>query len=246
MRSAISAGAAAAVLVAAGIWLVRASSPEAPPAATPTAAATRREDAAPARAARTAAPAAPAAPSPGRAPAPSPGLTEDLASADPKIRRAAVSEVARAGNPDVGVLLAASRDVDVDVSMAATAALARLYAEGKVPVAEMAERATDRSRNHRLRAASLDAFGAVPSPEAATLLAGLIASGDELERRTAAALLVLQDAELAIPALIGALADPDAYVRGQALDSLRVRARGRDFAYDVAAWRAWWSATSRP
>jgi len=62
---------------------------------------------------------------------------------------------------------------------------------------------------------------------------------------SAAILLVHQDPELAMPALIGALADTDELVRSNALDSLRARSRGRDFGTDAAAWRAWWQARPR-
>jgi hypothetical protein len=45
-----------------------------------------------------------------------------------------------------------------------------------------------------------------------------------------------------VPALIGALADPDEVVRGNAHDSLHAFARGRDFGLDTAAWQRWWQS----
>lgn len=188
---------------------------------------------------------APAAPAMPRRAEPAPGLLQDLGAADPKIRRAAVDEIIKSSDPDPKLLLAASKDSNLDVSFAATNGLAKLYADGQVPVAEMMARAIDHSSNLRVRSASLNAFGAVPSPEAAELLVRLVTGGDELERRTAAALLGNQDLELAVPALIRALGDSDEYVRGNALESLRRRSRGRDFGIDAGAWQAWWQSRSR-
>jgi len=56
---------------------------------------------------------------------------------------------------------------------------------------------------------------------------------------------VHQDPEVAVPALIDALADADEVVRANALEALRGRARGRDFGSDAGAWRAWWQSRSR-
>ena len=52
----------------------------------------------------------------------------------------------------------------------------------------------------------------------------------------------MQSADVAVPALIGALADADDYVRGNALESLKRLARGRDYGTDANAWRSWWQS----
>ncbi|MEO8703955.1 MAG: HEAT repeat domain-containing protein [Kofleriaceae bacterium] len=171
------------------------------------------------------------------------GLAADLAAADPKIRRAAVREVAR--DPDPAVMLVASRDADPEVAGVAMQALATLYANGQVPVHELIARAVDHSIPDRVRSRALDALGAVDNAEAAAVLVDLMGRGDVLERRTAAAGLARHDPELAVPALIRALGDADDYVRAAAVDSLKARSRGRDFGSDAAAWQAWWQSRSR-
>jgi HEAT repeat protein len=173
-----------------------------------------------------------------------PGLAQDLRDQDPKIRRAAMREAARAGD-DPQIFLGASRDPDREVAIVATEALAKLHANGELPAAELIARATDRSLDERVRASALNGFGVVASPDAARSLVELVHRGDMLERRSAAILLVHQDPELAIPALIDALGDADEVVRGNAQESLRGRARGRDFGSDAGAWRSWWQSRSR-
>jgi len=169
-----------------------------------------------------------------------PGLAADLADPDPRVRRAAVREAARDGDP--AALLAASRDRDLEVGVVATEALGKLHAQGAVPVDELIARATDRTLDEKVRVSALNGLGLVPSPDAARLLVDLAARGDTTERRSAAILLVHQDPEVAIPGLIAALADADEVVRGNALDALRARSRGRDFGSDAGAWQAWWQA----
>ena len=88
----------------------------------------------------------------------------------------------------------------------------------------------------------MNGIGLVASPDGATLLADLIAHGNEIDRRSAAILLVHQDPMTAVPALIGALADTDDVVRGNAHASLHAFARGRDFGQDAAAWQRWWQS----
>jgi hypothetical protein len=101
---------AAAGLVGFGVWLGRSSSSaKAEPTARPASQATEAVAVAvePAPRART--------PQPVLArsrPAP-PGLAADLAAADPKIRRAAVRELAQSDDADPAALLAASRDGDL-------------------------------------------------------------------------------------------------------------------------------------
>jgi HEAT repeat protein len=176
---------------------------------------------------------------------PVPGLAEDLRDADPKVRAAAVREAATDANPDPAIFLAASRDTDRNVAVMATETLGKLHANGQVPVEEMIARATDRSLDERVRTSAINGLGLVPSAEAAKTLVELAQRGDTLERRSAAILLVHQDAAIAVPVLIEALADSDEVVRGNALEALRSRARGRDFGTDAAAWRTWWQSRSR-
>jgi HEAT repeat protein len=240
---------AAAAVLAAGVWLGRSTS--APPAGAPASGApgagpaggggpvaqaprlpARTPGASPSLARRQAAPA-------------DPGLTADLEDPDPKVRRAAIREVAADRDADPALLLAASRDPDLQVGVTATEALGKLHAEGQLPVLELVARATDRKLDERVRVSALNGLGQVPSPEAAALLVELSSRGDLGERRTAAILLSHQEPAAAIPALIALLGDADEYVRANALESLRARSRGRDFGTDAGAWRAWWDARSR-
>jgi HEAT repeat protein len=173
-----------------------------------------------------------------------PGLEQDLRDTDPKVRRAAVREAARDGG-DPQIFLAASRDPDREVAIVATEALAKAHARGEVPASELIARVTDRSVDERVRVSAINGLGLVESPEAARTLAELVHRGDMLEKRSAAILLVHQDPDIAVPALIDALADADEVVRANALEALRGKARGRDFGVDAGAWRAWWQARSR-
>lgn len=238
---AILLGLGTAALLGGGLWLGQSSSTtagsSAPPAAEIRSAAITVPAPAP-RAAR--------APSlPVRTPVATPGLAADLTATDPKVRRAAVREAA--GDPDLdpALLLVASRDPDLEVGITATIALGKRYAEGDVPVAEMIARATDRGLHDRVRVSALNAIGLVASAEGAALLVDLVARGSTTDRASAAILLVHQDPELAIPALIGALGDSEEQVRANALESLRARSRGRDFGTDPASWRAWWQGRPR-
>jgi HEAT repeat protein len=169
-----------------------------------------------------------------------PGLAEDLKDPDPKVRRAAAREAT-----DATALLAASRDPDREVAITATEALGKLHARGDVPVDEMIARATDRSLDERVRVSALNGLGLVASADAAKTLVELVRRGDTVEKRSAAILLVHQDPDVAIPALIDALADADEVVRANALEALKARARGRDFGSDSNAWRSWWQSRSR-
>ncbi|MBA3456518.1 MAG: hypothetical protein H0T42_25745 [Deltaproteobacteria bacterium] len=237
-RGTLLLGLAAVALVGGGLWLrssaATADAP-APPVAQVQSAAIPAPPEAPAatRAARS-----PALPS--RTTVATPGLTADLTAADPRIRRAAIREAARDSDLDSAVLISASRDPDLEVGITAMIALGKRYAEGTLPVTEMIARASDRGLNDRVRVSALNAIGVVATPEAAALLVDLIGHGTVMERGTAAILLVHQDPELAMPALIGALGDADDHVRANALEALRTRSRGRDFGTDAAAWQAWW------
>jgi hypothetical protein len=176
---------------------------------------------------------------------PSRGLSADLGASDAKIRRAAVLEVAQSSDPDPKLMLAASRDSNGEVARTAMTSVVKLYEAGQVPVSDMIGLAKDRSIHERVRIVALNGLGVVPNAEAADLLVRLLASGDTLERRSAAALLGNQDPEVAVPALIRALGDADEYVRSNALESLRLRSRGRDFGTDAGAWQSWWQAQRR-
>ncbi len=229
----------ALVLVGFGVWLGRSSS------------GTRDADAAPIAqvAPRTAAipRSTPAATPPtlARRADPSPALAADLADADPKIRRAAVRELARDRDADPATLLVASRDPDLEVGVSATEALGRLHAAGTVPAAELISRASDHALNERVRVTAMNGLAATPSPEAAAYFADLLARGDTAERANAAILVGHQDLEIAVPALIRALGDSSEQVRANAAESLRSRSRGRDFGTDAAAWQAWWQSRPR-
>jgi len=242
MKTGLLLGLGAAALLGGGLWLGR-SSNEAP-AATPASAANVRSAAVPTVAGATHSARTPALPQARRAAA-TPGLTADLADRDPKIRRAAIREAAGDQNIDPAILLAASRDPDLDVGVTAMIAIGKRYAEGDVPASELIARISDRGLNERVRVSGLNAIGHVASPEGAAFLVDLLAHGSQLERASAAILLVHQDPEQAMPALITALADADEQVRTNALEALRGRSRGRDYGTDAGAWRSWWQARAR-
>jgi HEAT repeat protein len=247
---------AAVVLAGAGVWLGRATSSAADPEARAHASRTPARSAAiPATAtAAVAASAAPRSPALPRTSSPAlagratriatPGLEADLADPDPRVRAAAVRELAAGPDPDADVLRAAVRDPDSNVSGLAVRGLGTLHARGAVSAQELLEHAANPALHERVRVAALNGAGVVPSSETARALADLLARGQLFERRSAAILLVHQDPAIAIPALIAALADPDEGVRLGVLESLRIRSRGRDFGTDAAAWRAWWQSRS--
>jgi HEAT repeat protein len=173
------------------------------------------------------------------------GLELDLRDPDPGVRRAAVRELVRDPGSDLQHLLTASRDRDLEVAIVATTALGTLYGRGELVAEELIARTTDHALDDRVRLAAINGLGVVASTEAARSLAELARRGDLLERRSAAILLVHQDPDLAVPALIDALADVDEVVTANALEALRTRSRGRDFGGDVPRWRAWWQVRSR-
>jgi hypothetical protein len=237
---------AAAGVAAGAVWLgVRAAaSDEAAPAPATT---TTANAATPAATSRTA-PAGRAAPAM-IAPATTDRLTAtlaaDLVDRDPVVRAAAVAELAASSEPDPATLTAASRDPDLRVSAAAVAGLSKLYARGEVVAQPLLDLVTDRSVHERVRGQALNGLAVAPTAETAALLLELLARGDDLERRSAAILLARQDPEVAMAALIDALADRDEIVRANAHEALVSRSRGRDFGMDAAAWRAWWHSRAR-
>ena len=224
-RHVMLAGGAAAVL-AFGVWLghTASSSPATPVATSVTIPAPVPR--APTRAA-----------TPALASHVTPGLAIDLKDPDPKVRRAAIAEVS-----DPQLLLAASRDGNIDVAVAATEGLGSLYRDGRITAKDLADRITDRALADKVRVTAMNGLGLVSSPDGAALLVELLARGTELDRRSAAILLVHQDPMTAVPALIGALGDADEVVRGNAHESLHAFARGRDFGLDATAWQRWWQS----
>jgi hypothetical protein len=239
MRKIIGIACGGIVLVGIGVWLGRSSLTPSHDAAAPTA----QSD----RPVRMTAPAAHARvqtrPSvPSHAVAPSPGLEIDLRDPDPRVRREAVAEIAASDAPDPKILLAASRDRDLGVGVAATEGLGKLYRDGQLPASELVARISDHGLDDKVRVTAINALGLVDSPDSAAALVDLLAHGDLIDRRSAAILLVHQDAATAIPALIGALRDSDPLARSNAHDSLRTFARGRDFGDDTGAWSSWWQA----
>ncbi len=174
-----------------------------------------------------------------------PGLETDLRDPDPKVRRAAIAEVARTEDVDPSVLARSVRDPDAEVGVIAAISLGAAYQRGAVPASEIVALVDDRSLDERVRMSALNGVGSTPSPDAVALLLRMSTRGQPIERSAAAILLRHQDPDLAIPALIAALSDPHDDVRANAAESLRSRARGRDFGSDPAAWSAWWSARAR-
>jgi len=234
MKSSLLA-AGAIVVLAAGVWIGRSTShtSEAAPATTqaaPRAAVLPRSQ--------------PQAPTLTR-PAPSRALLADLSDADPKIRRAAIREAVKAHHADTEMLLKAARDPDAGVGVIAIDELGHLHAQGVIAATELIALGGDRALNERVRLTAINAFGQVPTPESAAYLADRLAIGDTFERLNAAILIGHQDLEIAVPALIRALGDTEERVRGNALEMLRINARGRDFGVDQAAWQAWWTSLPR-
>lgn len=167
-------------------------------------------------------------------------LATDLKAADPKTRRSAVREAGR--TEDVQALLAATRDEDAGVARTAVGVLNKLYGGGKVAPSQMIALASDRSLDERTRGLVIQGVGAIKHVDSAAMLVRMLAGGNELERRAAATLLARQDPEIAVPALITALSDPDEMVRTAAVESLTTLSNGNAFGTDAGAWRAWWQA----
>jgi len=215
-----------ATLVAFALWLGHAT------AAAPAAAAI----------APAAAPIAHAPRAPKLAHAVAPDLAADLHDRDPRVRRAAIAELAHSDASDPATLLAASRDGDLGVAVAATEGLGTLYRDGRIEGKELAVRITDHALPEKVRVTAMNGLGVVASADGAALFQELIVHGDATERRSAAILLSHQDATLAVPSLIAALRDGDDVVRADAAESLRRFGRGRDFGQDSAAWSRWWQS----
>lgn len=173
-----------------------------------------------------------------------PDLAADLHDANPRVRRAAIAELAHSDASDPATLLAASHDGDLGVAVAATEGLGTLYRDGRIEAHDLAVRVTDHALPEKVRVTAMNGLGVVASPDGAALFVDLVARGDATERRSAAILLAHQDAAVAVPALIGALGDTDDVVRADAAESLRHFARGRDFGQDAAAWSRWWQSRS--
>jgi hypothetical protein len=173
--------------------------------------------------------------------APMPGLAADLRDPDPQVRRNAIAELAQSGAADPQTLLAASRDANLDVALAATEGLGTLYRNGAINASDLVARATDPNAPAKVRVVAINGLGTTASPESAAALASLLRSPDDYARRSAAILLVHQDPAVAMPALIAALRDTDDNTRANAHESLRTLARGRDLGDDAAAWQRWWA-----
>jgi hypothetical protein len=171
-----------------------------------------------------------------------PDLAADLHDANPRVRRSAIVELAHSDASDPRTLLAASRDGDLGVAVAATEGLGTLYRDGRIDAKDLAVRITDHALPEKVRVTAMNGLGVVASHDGAALLQELVVRGDSTERRSAAILLQHQDAALAVPALIAALRDADDVVRADAAEALRHFGRGRDFGQDAAAWASWWQS----
>jgi hypothetical protein len=169
-------------------------------------------------------------------------LQTDLADPLPQVRATAIKDYAKDPEADPAVFVEAMRDRDLGVAIVATGALGKQYGTGRYDGAALLASANDRTLPTKVRVAAMDGIGVVATPDAARLLVQLLASADLTDRRSAAILLQHQDPQVAVPALIDALADPDEVVVANAHDSLRALSRGRDFGNDAAGWRAWWAS----
>lgn len=158
---------------------------------------------------------------------------------DPDVR---VRARAMATVTDPPTLLEASRDPSPEIGMRATAELGKLYASGELPASELIARIRDRGLDAKVRGMAMNGLGMVRSPEAATLFVDQLSHGDPVERRTAAVLLMNQEEDAAVPALIAALSDRDEYVASNANEALVHLARGKDLGMDAGAWRTYWQS----
>jgi HEAT repeat protein len=172
-----------------------------------------------------------------------PDLAADLKDPDPKVRSIALRDALKDG-ASAEVFRTAVRDRDLAVGMAAANGLAKAHARGEITTQELVAIVTDKSLQEKVRVEAINGLAA-PSADAARALVDLVHRGDTVEKRSAAILLMQQDSEVAVPALIDALGDSDERVRANAAEALRRKARGRDFGTDAGAWRAWWQSRSR-
>lgn len=149
-----------------------------------------------------------------------PAVARDLADPDPKVRLVRVNQLIEEGD-DPAALLAASRDRDEAVSVLAMEGLGKLYAAGRIALAELTSRHEDRNLSSKARTAALEAIGQVASDDGGRYLAELGQRGDVEQRRAAATLLGRQPRAIAVPALRALAQDGDPAIRQRANASLR-------------------------
>lgn len=149
-----------------------------------------------------------------------PAVARDLADPDPKVRLVRVNQLIEEGD-DPAALLAASRDRDEAVSVLAMEGLGKLYAAGRIALAELTSRHEDRNLSSKARTAALEAIGQVASDDGGRYLAELGQRGDAEQRRAAATLLGRQPRAIAVPALRALAQDGDPAIRQRANASLR-------------------------
>lgn len=166
----------------------------------------------------------------------------DIKDPAPSVRALAVQDLADAPpSPEaVEALIDALQDTSITVSGSAGDTLGKWYIKGQVPAEELIRRARDPSLHPKTRTGILRGLSKVPTPEATELLLSMINEGEVTERRFAAGMIAYQGPEVAVPALIEALEDPDEWVRFNANEVLQHISRGRNYGQDKAAWRNWW------
>lgn len=142
-------------------------------------------------------------------------------------------------------VLEAITGADESVKSAAADALGRLYIEGHVTDEKIIELLQDQTLTIKVRLRIASAFSRVAGPVNADFLKTLLKTGTPDERRFATGMIVYQGVDVAAPALIEALADPDDSVRANAVEQLQYISSGQNFNQDAAAWLSWWDEVSK-
>jgi hypothetical protein len=165
----------------------------------------------------------------------------ELEHEQPRVRAHAILRLGDTMTTDAGEALARTiYDPHLTLSTMAADQIRHHLRAGLVEPAVVVPIARDRDLHRKTRLTMVGSVSKVKSPEATDLLLDLLYEGDAEERRATVGLLPRQGLDVAVPAIIDALADPDRWVVYNAREQLERIGRGRDFGTDQEAWRQWW------
>lgn len=171
---------------------------------------------------------------------------QDLTDPSPSVRLKAIQEVAADPTPEaVARVEAALNDADLSVSATAGRVLGELYERDLVPAQTLIEKVSDPVLPLKSRGGMLSALAGKPSPDVLPFLLERLRNGQPEERRMLAGTIGYQGVQIAVPALLDALGDPDEWVRYNAAEALTYISRGRNFGSDRGEWEAWWNGYER-